>query len=42
MFEVVEENGSKIKTVLSFENKIIQVVNRGRKATFDYEVYLEE
>ena len=42
MFDVVGENGSKTKPALSIEDKITQVVNRGRKATFDYEVYPEE
>ncbi|ELC8451741.1 hypothetical protein QYB64_003326, partial [Clostridium perfringens] len=27
---------------LTFDDKITQIVNRGRKATFDYEVYPEE
>lgn len=39
MFNVVGENGSKTEPALSIEDKITQVVNRGRKATFDYEVY---
>ena len=42
MFNVVGENGSKTKQALSFDDKITQIVNRGRKATFDYAVYPEE
>lgn len=42
MFNVVGENGSKAKKALSFDDKITQIVNRGRKATFDYAVYPEE
>ncbi|KXA13200.1 DUF4352 domain-containing protein, partial [Clostridium perfringens] len=42
MFNVVGENGSKTKKALSFDDKITQIVNRGRKATFDYAVYPEE
>ncbi|MCX0368966.1 DUF4352 domain-containing protein, partial [Clostridium perfringens] len=42
MFNVVGENGSKTKQALTFDDKITQIVNRGRKATFDYEVYPEE
>ncbi|MGU8479152.1 hypothetical protein ACV3QH_18205 [Clostridium perfringens] len=39
---MVGENGSKAKKALSFDDKITQIVNRGRKATFDYAVYPEE
>lgn len=42
MFNVVGENGSKTKQALTFDDKITQIVNRGRKATFDYAVYPEE
>ena len=42
MLNLVGENGSKTKQVLTFYDKITQIVNRGRKATFDYAVYPEE
>lgn len=42
MFNVVGENGSKTKQALTFDDKITQIVNRGRKVTFDYAVYPEE
>lgn len=42
MFNVVGENGSKTKQALTFDDEITQIVNRGRKATFDYAVYPEE
>ena len=42
MFNVVGENCSKAKKALYFDNKIAQIVNSGRKVTFDYAAYSEE
>lgn len=41
-FNVIGENGSKTKQELTFDDKITQIVNRGRKSIFDYAVYPEE
>ena len=42
MFVVKGEDGSKTSPALTIEDNITQIINRGRKATFDYAVYPEK
>lgn len=42
MFVVKGEDGSKTSPALTIEDNITQIINRGRKANFDYVVYPEK